>query len=183
MTIRAIGVLLAAIAAAAALVGCTATTKGHSIGAGTSSVPAGGSSEASSSSSAPSPVAVVHPCSLLTQSEAEALAGTRLDPGTEAGGDEPTLCQFVGPSTGPLAQVEVGVGDGAKKVLDVDRDVLEHDFTTVTGIGDEAYQEDDNIFVRKGTTWVSINLVLLDDPADNAKRMQVAAREVASRLR
>jgi Protein of unknown function (DUF3558) len=183
MAIRAIGAVLAAGLTVTVLVACTTTTKGHSIGAAALTQASQESGAASSPSEAPSSTPIAHPCSLLTQTEAETLAGTKLDPGTESGGaDEATLCQYVGPTTGPLAQVEVGVGDGAKKVLDVDRDVLEHTFTTLSGIGDEAYQEDNNVFLRKGTNWASIRLVLLNDPSDNVERMKAAAREVANRM-
>ena len=45
------------------------------------------------------------------------------------------------------------------------------------GIGDEADQEDGNIFIRKGDNWVDINLVKLNDPAQNVKPMQTAAKD------
>ncbi len=124
-----------------------------------------------------------HPCALLTQSEAETVAATPLGAGTESGaGEDKTLCQYVGPTTGPLAQVQVLVGDGAKKALDIDRDILKHPFTTLSGIGDEAYQEDDTVYLRKGDTWVSVGLARLNQPAENVDRLKVAAGEIAARL-
>ena len=78
--------------------------------------------------------------------------------------------------------MSVGVGDGAKKALDIDKSTLHHAFQRVQGIGDEAWQEDGHIFLRKGTVWVSIELVLLNDPAQNVGRLQHAARLVAGRL-
>jgi hypothetical protein len=194
MAVRVTSTLLAIGAMIAALAACATTTKGHSInGVAVPASTAGGSKGANSSKQSASsatqssgragPDGAAHPCSLLTQSEAETLAGTKLMAGIESGAsDAKTLCQYVGPTTGPEAQVQVLVGDGAKKVLDIDRDVLKHPFTTLTGVGDEAYQEDDNVFIRKGATWASINLVLLNEPAQNVKPMQTAAREVARRL-
>ena len=152
-------------------------------GSAPSSAPA--SAEASAQSSGPAAPKKLDACSLLTKSEAEALAGTPLDapvPAGAAGSGDITLCQFTGPTTGPTAQVEVFVGDGAKKQLDIDRDNLMHPFTTVPGIGDQCLQEDDNIFVQKNGTWASINLVLLNDPSQNVQPMQTAIKLVASRL-
>lgn len=190
----------------AALTACSTTVKGHSLGTDSAAATNSGdisgdahstaasrstatSSAASSKSSRTKPSVTAgpdgapHPCALLTQSEAEALAGTPLAAGIESGqGDDKTLCQYVGPTTGPLAQVQLLVGDGAKKTLDIDRDILEHSFTTLSGVGDEAYQEDDNVFLRKGDTWVSINLSRLNEPDENVDRMKTAAREIADRL-
>ena len=144
------------------------------------SAPAGASAPASAAASLPT---APDPCVLLTLNEASTLAGTKLQAGTEAGaGGEKTLCQYTGDPNGPTAQVEIFVGDGAKKALDIDRDNLGHTFTNVSGIGDEAAQEDDAIFVRKGTTWIEINLVLLNDAAQNVQPMQTAAKLAASRL-
>jgi hypothetical protein len=92
------------------------------------------------------------------------------------------MCQYTADPNGPTGQVEVFLGDGAKKSFDIDKDVLDHDFTSVPGIADEAQQEDGNIFLRKGTTWVQIRLVLLNDPAENVEPLQTAAKIVASRL-
>jgi hypothetical protein len=186
------------------LTACSTTTEGHSVGlvpaartaatvapsGAARSARAGGSAASSSRpgsgggrSGTIGPNGAEHPCSLLTQAEAESLAGTPLMAGIENGtGAAKTLCQYIGPTSGPLAQVQIFVGDGAKKMLDIDRDVLKHPFTTLTGIGDEAYQEDDSAFVRKGETWASIELALLNDPAQNVKPMQTAARELAGRL-
>ncbi|HEY5457379.1 MAG TPA: DUF3558 family protein [Acidothermaceae bacterium] len=126
---------------------------------------------------------VIDPCALLTQAEASTLAGVKLNAAVSAGAaGTKTLCQYTSDPSGPTAQVEIIVGDGAKKELDIDRDTLGHTFTSVPGIGDEADQEDGNIFIRKGDNWVDINLVKLNDPAQNAQPMQTAAKIVASRL-
>ncbi|MTD12730.1 DUF3558 domain-containing protein [Nakamurella sp. YIM 132087] len=124
-------------------------------------------------------------CSLLTQEEANTLAGrTLLDmepAGVEFGAA--TMCQFAGNPEDPgIAQVTVFVGDGVEKSLQIDRDTLKHTFTQPAGIGDEAWQEDGNIFVRKGTVWVQISLVLLTDDAENVVPLQEAAKLALSRF-
>jgi hypothetical protein len=151
---------------------------------GASSAPASSPASAAASSTPAAPTKL-DACALLTKTEAEALAGTPLNPAIPAGAagsGDVTLCQFTGPTTGPTAQVEVFVGDGAKKQLDIDKDTLMHAFTTVPGIGDQCLQEDDNIFVEKNGTWASINLVLLNDASQNVVPMQTAIKLVASRL-
>ncbi len=117
------------------------------------------------------------PCALVTRAEAEKVVGTPLDAGNEVR----DTCTYTGPVTGPLAQVEVFVGDGAKKMLDIDRQ-LDHEFTVVRGVGDEAHAEDGAIFVRSGTVWVAIRVVLLDDHSTYAARLEEAARVMAARL-
>jgi hypothetical protein len=180
----------AALALASGCGSSSSSDAGGFLGTSSSSSPAtGGStptgsapSSAAASNSAP---AKLDACALLTKTEAEALAGTPLNAAVAAGpagsGDN-TLCQFTGPTTGPTAQVEVFVGDGAKKQLDIDRDTLMHAFTDCAGIGDQCLQEDDNIFVQKNGTWASINLVLLNDPSMNVQPLQTAIKQIADRL-
>jgi len=120
----------------------------------------------------------VEACALLDQRQAEAIAGTPLGPA-----QTPTTgglsCTYAGPVDGPEAQVSIFVGDGAKGSYDTDRG-LNHTFRAVPGIGDEAWLEDDNIFFREGTTWVVIELVRLNDPRDNDRRLIDAARSIAT---
>lgn len=126
---------------------------------------------------------VIDPCKLLTQAEASTLAGLKLNAAVEAGAaGTQTLCQYTSDPNGPTGQVEIITGDGAKKALDIDRDTLGHKFTSVSGIGDECDQEDDDIFIRKGDNWVDIDLVLLNDAAQNVQPMQTAAKIIAGRL-
>ncbi|MGW0503901.1 DUF3558 family protein [Micromonospora sp. NPDC003241] len=133
--------------------------------------------EPPSETPAPPDAPEVDACALVTKAEAETLAGTPLeDPAPVR-----DTCTYTGPVSGPLAQVEVFVGDGAKKILDVDRD-LDHEFETLTGIGDEAYQEEGAVFVSVSGTWVAVRLVRLDDPAEYAPRLTDVARTVAGRL-
>jgi hypothetical protein len=77
--------------------------------------------------------------------------------------------------------VEVFVGDGAKKFLDIERE-LGHELWPLPGIGDEAYAEDGAVFVNTAGGWVSIRLVLLNDPAENRTPLEELARTVAGRI-
>ena len=148
-------------------------------------------SEASApSSSAPSLSAASGPpapsaCSLLTLAEAEKVAGTPLMKPVGAGANAAgafVQCQFTGPTSGPTAQVEVYVGDGAKQQLHIDRDNLKHAFTSVPGIGDQCLQEEGFIFVEKNGLWASIRLVRLDDSKLHVIPLQTGMKEVAARL-
>ncbi len=116
-------------------------------------------------------------CDLVTQTEADALAGTPLD-APNVGRES---CTYTGPVTGPLGQVEVYVGDGAKKFLDIER-TLKHELRQLDGIADESYLGASNSFIRKGSTWVAIQLVRLNDPAENAGPLEALTRTVAGRL-
>ncbi|GIG78058.1 hypothetical protein [Planotetraspora kaengkrachanensis] len=129
---------------------------------------------------AAAPAGAVNACELVTHEEAEKLAGTPLNDGI-AGDPSTPSCTYTGPTTGPTAQVEVYAGDGAKKILDIDRS-LKHKFTEVPGVGDEAHYEDNMIFFLKSGTWVGIRLVLLTDPAANKKPMEELAAKAAARL-
>jgi hypothetical protein len=133
--------------------------------------------EEESTTTAPA-AADIEPCDLVTQDEASTLAGTPVEEAVPVTG----MCQYTGPVDGPLAQVEVHVGDGAQKILEIDRDTLAHEFTEVPGIGDEATAEDGAIFLRVGTTWVALRLVSLEDDAVYAPRLVDLARIVADRL-
>ena len=121
------------------------------------------------------------PCSLLTQDEADTLAGVKLGSAMPQG-EPPTNCVWPAPLTGSVAQVEVGVGDGAKKFFDIDKITLGHDFAAVPGIGDEAWQESDTIFVRSGELWYSLHLVKLDSSPNDQPNMQTLAKTILSRL-
>jgi hypothetical protein len=126
---------------------------------------------------------LLDPCTLVTQAEADHLAGTPLASGVPSGsGGIATLCMWTGDPTGPLGQVEVYVGDGAKKFFDLDHDALKHPFTAVAGLGDEAWAEDNAVFFRKGTLWVGLHLVRLNDAAENAAALEDIARRIATRF-
>jgi hypothetical protein len=121
------------------------------------------------------------PCSLLTQDEADTLAGVKLGAPMPSG-DPTSLCVWPTPTTGSVAQVEVGVGDGAKKFLDIDKDTLGHTFTQISGLGDEAWQESDTIFVRSGTLWFSLHLVKLDSSPNDQSNMAALAKTILGRI-
>ncbi|MDG4798797.1 hypothetical protein [Micromonospora sp. WMMD1082] len=116
-------------------------------------------------------------CALVSKAEAEKLAGTPLEDAVSVR----ETCTYTGPVSGPLAQVEVFVGDGAQKILDIDRE-LGHEFETLSGIGDEAHLQDGSVFVHASGVWVAIRLVRLDDMATYDKRLTELARTVAGRL-
>ncbi|MEU5903388.1 hypothetical protein ABZ780_03315 [Micromonospora sp. NPDC047467] len=132
------------------------------------------------SAEAPPAAAKVDACALVTKGDAEKLAGTPLQDPLEKPEDRDS-CTYTGPATGPTAQVEVYVGDGAKKFLDIDRE-LGHKLTPISGVGDESYAEDGTVFVSKGGVWVCVRLVRLEDPATYRAALETAARTVAGRL-
>ena len=125
--------------------------------------------------------ALPDPCTLLTQDEADTLAGVKLGPPMPQG-VPPTNCVWPTPTTGSVAQVEVGVGDGAKKFLDIDKDTLGHTFTQVSGLGDEAWQESDTIFVRTGAVWFSLHLVKLDSDPNDQSNTAALAKTILGRI-
>lgn len=164
--------LVCAVLVAAAVLAACGPAQNASGGASPS---AAGSSPATQAS--PSPAALPDPCVLVTQADAGTLTGTSMTAGQEGNPANPS-CTY-GSATSKTAQVQIFVGDGAKKTLDIDRQ-LGHAFTPVPNLGDEAYEENNAIFFRKGGVWVAIELVLLDDPAQNRTPLeQLAAKAVA----
>jgi hypothetical protein len=121
--------------------------------------------------------AAVDPCTLVTRADAETLAATKLDPATKIN----QTCTYNGPVTGPTAQVQVFVGPGSKKQLDIEKE-LGHPLRKLTGVGDEAYAAEASVFIRKGTLWASVELVRLNEPAENVDRLAQVAKTVAGRL-
>lgn len=130
-----------------------------------------------SAADAPAATALPDACALITKADAEKLTGTPLEDGVPVR----ESCTYTGPVSGPTAQVEVYVGDGAQKMLDIDRD-LKHEFAEVQSVGDEAYLEDGAVFFRKSGVWVAIRLVLLNDPAENRDSLEAAARTASARM-
>ncbi len=127
-------------------------------------------------------VADLDACQLVTKAKAEAMMGTKLQEGVPVNNSDGTTCTYSGDPSGPTAQVEVYVGDGAKKFYDDDNDVLHHPFTDVPDIGDEAHQEEYTLFFRKGTIWVVLHLVSLDDTSTFTERLQTLAKDVAAQM-
>jgi hypothetical protein len=171
--LRCASALTGVVLAGAALVGC-----GSQDSPAPSSLPTAAVTDDASQPTVAAPAAEPDPCLLLPKAEAEALAGTPLEDAVPS----PHACSYTGPVSGPVAQVEVYVGDGAKKMLDIDRDTLAHPFTEVPGVGEEALAEDGVIFFRKGGVWVAIRLVRLNDPAENVEPLITAARSAAGRM-
>ncbi|GIF53584.1 hypothetical protein DFJ67_4554 [Asanoa ferruginea] len=169
-------ILLTLVAAvgAATLAGCGG---GDAAPAPEPAAPVEATAAAEPTEAAPTIAALPDACGLLPQAEAEAIVGTPLDP-PRAIRD---TCTYTGPVTGPTAQVEIYVGDGAKKFLDIDRE-LGHTFAELSGIGDEAHLEDGTVFFAKGGVWVGIRVVRLVDAATLAKPLEKAARAAVGRM-
>jgi hypothetical protein len=129
---------------------------------------------------APPTTTLPDPCVVVSKADASQLAGATLEDGVKAGPGDDMSCTYAGPTTGPTAQVEFYVGDGAKKFLDVDRD-LGHEITAVPGVGDEAYIEDFNIFFHTGNHWNALRLVRLDDFAAYKQPMIDLATKIAAK--
>ncbi|WBB70096.1 hypothetical protein [Micromonospora sp. WMMD812] len=175
MTTTSRALLVTALFATATLPGC-GTSNAPAAQAGPQD-PAPTQPAATAAATTEPPAKTINPCELVSKPEAEKLAGTPLDDGQLV----KETCTYTGPVTGPTAQVEIFVGDGAKKFLDIDRE-LKHEFTTLQGVGEEAYLEDGAAFIRKGTVWVSLRLVRLNDPAENRKPLTDLATTIATRL-
>jgi hypothetical protein len=150
---------------------------------GTTTVPAPEPTEPAETSTTAAEPASYEPCELVTKAEAEAVMGTTLQDGVPTGTPGDNGCMYTAPPEGSVAQLEIAVGPGAKKFYDIDKQNLGHEFTPVTGIGDEADMEEGTIFFRVGTTWASIRIVTLDDWEIYRPRVEELARTVASRMR
>ena len=128
-----------------------------------------------------SAAAALDPCSLITPADIVKVAGRQLlTPMPE--GDPVSRCTWPTPTSGEVAQIDLDLGDGALKQLQIDRDVLKHTFKPVPGVGDEAWAEDDAVFLRVGTTWVGLHLTRLNDPAQNAAPLAALAAAIAGRV-
>lgn len=124
-------------------------------------------------------------CEVLERTEAQAVVARRLMAAAPAGVEfgKATYCTYAGyPDDPGVGQVEVFIGDGAEKALQIDRDTLKHDFRRIDGLGDECWAEDGQVFFRAGSTWVTIRVVLLEEDPEKAGRLEAAARIVLGRL-
>lgn len=113
-------------------------------------------------------------CTLLPTADAEALVSNKVIAPIVVSTADVASCTYQGDPNGPLGQVEIYVGDGARQQLTIDRDNLKHPFTKPTGLGDEAWQEEGWIWARKGTTWISIRIVVLRDSSLFVTPLQTA---------
>lgn len=127
----------------------------------------------------PSAAALPNPCTLVTRAEAARLAGTPV-PAGELVRD---TCTYNAPPTGPTGQVFVGVGPGAQKTYEIDREGSTR-ISALPGIGDEAWisPEGGDVYVRKGQMWAVVSLVRLNDPKENVAPLTAVAKTVAGRL-
>jgi hypothetical protein len=117
-------------------------------------------------------------CKLLKRTEAQALAGVKLQPPIDAG----QKCAYNSYPTGTVAQVFVYVSPSVPTTLQIDRK-LGHKFWKVRGLGDVAWAEEWAIFVRTGKVWVTINLVRIDAWPSYKKRMEHAAAIAIARVK
>ncbi|MDG4832036.1 hypothetical protein O7627_22400 [Solwaraspora sp. WMMD1047] len=165
----------------AATAGCGGADQDPDPGAASIAAPAAEETTTADAEPTAEPTAgpTVDACSLVLPAEAEQLAGTPLADPVPAS----QACQYTAPPSGPVAQVEVYVGDGAKKQLDIERQ-LGHDLQPISGAGDEAYIWVDGtmVFVSRSGLWFSIRLVRLDDPATHREPLESLARTAAGRI-
>lgn len=174
------GVATAASPAANTALSSTATPEPVATPSGEPPTQAPGS-DAPRSDVPPSEPAILDPCSLISRDEAAALVGGSLRKPMPAG-QPPTLCMWPTPLSGAVRQVQIDLGDGVVKFLEIDRDTLGHAFTQPAGIGDEAWFEPGNVFFRVGEQWVGIHTVGGPGGAKGERRLLDLARIVASRL-
>lgn len=136
---------------------------------------------APSTSSAAAP-SVPDACSLLTQAQAETLAGVRLRKGDDTraqNASDTATCSYDSPPTGSSGSVQIFAQLSPPRALGIDR-AIHHKFRTVSGIGDQTLEEPQNsaIFVRSGAVWVYVSVPYGATP----KQLEQAARTIAGRL-
>jgi hypothetical protein len=117
------------------------------------------------------------PCQLLKRSEANVLAGIKLEPAVASGAS----CTYNPVPTGPTAQVFVFVDSTVPITLTTDRR-LHHAFRKVPRLGDEALEESGYIFVRKGSVWITLHVLAQDPWPGPQKRLEHAAAIAVSRV-
>jgi hypothetical protein len=127
-------------------------------------------------------IASIDACAVLTADDAATLIARDLTEPVGIATSDVSSCTYTADPNGPVGQVEIYIGPGAQKQFDLDKDVLEHVFTQPAGVGDEAWQEDYMIFARTGETWVSIRIVILDDPGPYVEPLQAAMTAALARL-
>jgi hypothetical protein len=118
-----------------------------------------------------------NPCKLVTRSDAQMLAGIKLQPPLRIR----TGCTYNGYPTGPVAQVEIYVDSTVPRTLTIDRQ-LKHKIWRVPRLGDQAFEEEWHIFVRKGKVWITINLVRTEAWPTFKPKLERAARVAINRV-
>jgi hypothetical protein len=116
-------------------------------------------------------------CKLLTRAESAALTGAKMLQPVDGG----SICIYNADPNGPSAQVQIVVTTDTPRTMQLDRK-LGHKFKKIPGLGDEAYEEEWNIFVRKAKVWVAISLVAPNSWPAYEKPIQKAAALAISRL-
>ncbi|MER5336386.1 hypothetical protein [Micromonospora sp. NPDC002717] len=174
---RSVLLLAGLLATAGPVAGCGDTEETPPV-AGVEATPEAVVAGTTAAEPSPTPAASApDPCALVSRREAEQLAGTPLEEGQPVR----ETCTYTGPTSGPTAQVEIFVGEGARKFLDIERD-LGHELRPLAGVGDEAYASHEAVFVHRSGVWASVRLVRLNDPAENRAPLERVARTVAGRL-
>jgi hypothetical protein len=128
--------------------------------------------EAHASSSPPAP------CTLLTRSEAQTLAGIKLEPAVATA----SSCTYNPYPTGPVAQVFIFVDSSLPITLQIDRK-LHHTFRRLSGLGDQALEEPGYVFVRKGSVWITLKVLAPDLWPGPRRRLERAAAIAISRVK
>ncbi|GAB3532842.1 hypothetical protein GCM10027575_77640 [Phytohabitans suffuscus] len=171
--------MLAALLLLGALTACDSAEQAPPVAAPPLDTAAPQDQPAEATQEAPPPAAsTVDPCALVSKAEAEELAGLKLQDAVPS----PESCSYTTPPTGTTGQVEVYVGDGAKKQYDIELQ-LGHEYAPVSGAGDEAYSYQDglSVFVNKGGVWTALHLVRIDDPAKYRPALEELARTMSTR--
>ncbi len=131
--------------------------------------------------SAPRVVSLPDACALLTRTEAEAVAGVKLEAGEDTKArdamTDTATCTYNAPVTGSSGSITVFAQFGPEYGLSVDKQIG-HTFHAVPGIADGATEEANNIFFHSGDIWVQISSAYSAAPA----QLEKAARTAATRL-
>lgn len=171
-----------AVLSLAAVTGLTAC--GGSSAKSSPSTTAGRTSSTTAEPGTTSSTATATPqaCELVSKEQADTVLGTTLLDGLAVDNSDVNSCTYPGDPNGPTAQFEIFVGPGAKKNYDIDNDTLHHTFTDVPGLGDEAHEEEYELFFRKGATWVALRVTSLDPWSTFQPRAEALAQEVVAEL-
>lgn len=144
-------------------------------------LPTAPAAPATPSTSAPAAVTLPDACSLLTRTEAETVAGVKLDAGQDTKARDPMTdtasCTYNAPVTGSSGSVSVFAQMGPEYGLGVDKSIG-HKFHSVPGIADGAVEEPNNIFFHAADLWVQISSAYSAMPA----HLEAAAQKIAARL-
>lgn len=129
---------------------------------------------------------LIDPCALVTQEEAEAIVKLRLDtPQSFNLGSVRPSCVYPGFPAGPVAKVDVAIGEGAQTLVATDRRLNERDpdaFTAIDDLGDEGWLRRSTVYFRRGENWIVVGAVRLIDETLLHEPLVAAARSADARL-